>query len=187
MSKYEVTQEQWFKIMGENPSSEKGRKLPVTFVSWHACQEFIKKLNAKTNGGYRLPTEAEWEYACRAGTTTAYSFGDKITPKDANYKDSEIGKPVAVGIYKPNEFGLYDMHGNVWEWCEDRYDRFLPADYPAGAVTDPKGAATGGYRVLRGGSFYGNAWDARSSRRLKQLLTDPSESVTVGLRLARTP
>jgi formylglycine-generating enzyme len=111
-------------------------------------KEFIKKLNAKTDGGYRLPTEAEWEYACRAGTSTAYSFGDKITPKDANYDDSEIGKPVVVGSYKPNAFGLYDMHGNVWEWCENWY-----GDYPAGAVTDPKGPAKGEYRVLRGGSF----------------------------------
>ena len=115
MGKYEVTQEQWESVMGKNPSKVKEAKLPVTRASWDDCQEFIKKLNANTNGGYRLPTEAEWEYACRAGTTTAYSFGDAITPKDANYRDSKIGEPVAVGSYKPNAFGIYDMHGNVWE------------------------------------------------------------------------
>ena len=180
MGKYEVTQEQWFEIMGGNPSKEKGRMLPVTNVSWNDCQDFIKKLNAKTNGGYRLPTEAEWEYACRAGTTTKYSVGDKITPKDANYRDSKIGEPVAVGSYKPNVFGLYDMHGNVWEWCEDWH-----YDYPSGAVTDPKGPATGSVRVLRGGSFDSNGLDARSSLRV---VNEPSfRLVDFGFRLARTP
>ena len=181
MGKYEVTQEQWFEIMGENPSREKGRKLPVTNVSWEDCQEFIKKLNAKTDGGYRLPTESEWEYACRAGTTTAYSFGDKITPKDANYIGSEIGKPVAVGSYKPNAFGLYDMHGNVWECSEDWY-----GNYPAGAVIDPKGPATGKYRVLRGGSFYHAASTARSSFRYDGGAPSDRGSRS-GFRLARTP
>ena len=180
MGKYEVTQEQWFEIMGENPSREKGRKLPVTNVSWEDCQEFIKKLNAKTDGGYRLPTESEWEYACRAGTTTAYSFGDKITPKDANYIGSEIGKPVAVGSYKPNAFGLYDMHGNVWECSEDWY-----GNYPAGAVIDPKGPATGKYRVLRGGSFNYYVSYARSSCLF--LNTPTFRYNYVGFRLARTP
>ena len=180
MGKYEVTQEQWFEIMGENPSREKGRKLPVTNVSWEDCQEFIKKLNAKTDGGYRLPTESEWEYACRAGTTTAYSFGDKITPKDANYIGSEIGKPVAVGSYKPNAFGLYDMHGNVWECSEDWY-----GNYPAGAVIDPKGPATGKYRVLRGGSFNYYVSSARSSCLF--LNTPTFRYNYVGFRLARTP
>ena len=90
MGKYEVTQEQWQAVMGNNPSATKGGKLPVTNVSWDDCQDFIKKLNSKTDGGYRLPTDSEWEYACRAGTTTAYSFGDKMTPKDANYDDSKI-------------------------------------------------------------------------------------------------
>ena len=179
MGKYEVTQEQWFEIMGENPSREKGRKLPVTNVSWEDCQEFIKKLNAKTDGGYRLPTESEWEYACRAGTTTAYSFGDKITPKEANYSGSKIDKPVAVGSYKANAFGLYDLHGNVWEWCEDWY-----ADYTAEAVTDPKGPATGEYRVLRGGSFESYGSRVRASRRV---YGTPTIWVSdFGFRLART-
>ncbi len=179
MGKYEVTQEQWFEIMGGNPSKEKGRMLPVTNVSWNDCQDFIKKLNAKTNGGYRLPTEAEWEYACRAGTTTKYSVGDKITPKDANYRDSKIGEPVAVGSYKPNAFGLYDMHGNVWEWCED-----WKVDYQAGAVTDPKGPATGERRVLRGGSFNFYVWNTRSSFRFN--LSPTSRYLFYGFRLART-
>ena len=180
MGKYEVTQEQWEAVMGNNPSRTKGAKLPVTDVSWEDCQEFIKKLNKKTDGGYRLPTESEWEYGCRAGTSTAYSFGDKITPKDANYDDSKLGKPVAVGSYKANAFGLYDMHGNVWEWCEDWY-----GDYPAGAVTDPKGPGTGSSRVLRGRSFNYGGSGARSSGRNYSSPTGRGDFV--GLRLARTP
>ena len=157
MGKYEVTQEQWFEIMGDNPSEKKGRKLPVTNMSWINCQEFIKKLNEKTRGSYRLPTEAEWEYACRAGATTAYSFGDSLMKSDANIDGDSIK---TVGSYKPNAFGLYDMHGNVSEFCEDWY-----GDYQAGAVTDPKGAATGTERVLRGGAFDRNFSDAGSSVR----------------------
>ena len=106
-------------------------------------------MNENTKGGYRLPTEAEWEYACRAGTTTAFSFGDEITPKDANYDDSKIGKPVAVGSYKPNAFGLYDMHGNVWEWCNDWF-----GDYNLKDNKDPQGISNGERKVVRGGSFF---------------------------------
>jgi formylglycine-generating enzyme required for sulfatase activity len=181
MGKYEVTQEQYKAVMGKNPSRTKGAKLPVTKVSWEDCQEFIKKLNKKTNGGYRLPTEAEWEYACRAGTTTVYSFGDKITPKDANYLDSVIGKSVAVGSYKPNAFGLYDMHGNVFEWCEDWLGK-----YPF-AVTDPKGPATGVSRVSRGGSFSDLESNARSSDRGNYLYSPTDRLRSSGFRLARTP
>ena len=179
MGKYEVTQEQWESVMGNNPSDTKGTNLPVTDVSWNDCQEFIKKLNGITKGKYRLPTEAEWEYACRAGITTAYSFGAKITPKDANYDDSGIGKPIEVGSYKPNTFGLYDMHGNVWEWCED-----WKADYPKGAVIDPNGPAKREYRVLRGGSFNGYVSGARSSSR--GYYSPTIRSYIVGFRLART-
>ena len=187
MGKNEVTQEQWESVMGTgflwfggNPSTNKGAKLPVTNVSWKDCQEFIKKLNAKTKGGYRLPTEAEWEYACRAGTSTAYSLGDNIAPKDANYSDSNKKKSVKVGDYKPNAFGLFDMHGNVSEWCEDWYD-----DYPAGAATDPKGPATGETRVLRGGSFNNVGLETRSSFRHG---VPPHFSFdNFGFRLARTP
>jgi len=162
--------------MGNNPSSCIGAKLPVIDVSWEKCQDFIKKLNAKTNDGYRLPTEAEWEYSCRAGTTTAYSVGDILTKNDANIEGGIIK---AVGSYRPNAFGLYDMHGNVWEWCEDWWE-----DYPVGAVTDPKGPATGEYRVLRGGSFVINASKARSSFRL--IGSPPYRYVSNGFRLART-
>ena len=178
LGKYEVTQEQWESVMGNNPSSRtKGAKLPVTDVSWEDCQEFIKKLNASTKGGYRLPTEAEWEYACRAGTTTAYSYGDSLTKTDANIDGLSIS---AVGSYKPNSFGLYDIHGNVWEWCEDWY-----GDYPAGAVTDPKGPAKGEYRVLRGGSFNFYESNARSSNRYYYPPT--LRLFNYGFRLARTP
>ena len=180
MGKYEVTQDQWFEIMGENPSREKGRKLPVTDVTWKDCQEFIKKLNAKTNGVYRLPTEAEWEYACRAGTTTAYSFGDQITPKDANYDDSKIGKPVAAGSYKPNAFGLYDMHGNVWEWCEDWY-----GDYPAGPVIDPRGTARGETHVLRGGAFKAFEYNPASHSSLRYHFPLFGRLNIIGFRLVR--
>ncbi len=154
-----MTQEQYEAVMGNNPSRKtKGLKLPVTGVSWEGCQEFIKKLNKKNTGAYRLPTEAEWEYACRAGTTTVYSFGDKIMPQDANYESSKIAKPVEVGSYKPNAFGLYDMHGNVWEWCED-----WKKDYQIKSVKDPKGPAFGENRVLRGGSFISPDLSASSS------------------------
>ena len=181
MGKYEVTQEQWESVMGSNPSSRtKGAKLPVTDVSWNDCQDFIKKLNAKTDGGYRLPTEAEFEYACRAGTTTAYSFGDSLTKSDANNGEGSAGSIKEVGSYKANAFGLHDMHGNVWEWCEDWYDY-----YSREAVKDPKGAPTGTTRVLRGGSFYTGGSAAGSSFRL---LNAPSlRDFYSGLRLARNP
>jgi formylglycine-generating enzyme required for sulfatase activity len=183
MGKYAVTQEQWQAVMGNNISYFKGAKSPVNQISWNDCKEFIKKLNAKTDGGYRLPTEAEWEYACRARTTSEYSFGDYITPRNANYDESNIGKPVAVGNYKPNDFGLYDMHGNVWEWCED-----FKSDYLAGAVIDPKGPATGTNRVLRGGSFanYEGALNVRSSYRLDDF-TPSYQDKDFGFRLVKTP
>jgi len=181
MGKYEVTQHQWEEVMGNSPSYYKGAKLPVHNVSWNECQEFIQKFNSKGKGGYRLPTEAEWEYAARARTTMAYSFGDSITHQEANYRGSKIGKPVPVGSYKANAFGLYDMHGNVWEWCEDKY-----GEYYKDAITDPRSCDFGVHCVLRGGSFY---YDARSAR-----LADRSgnyspvdRSGNVGFRLARTP
>ena len=177
MGKYEVTQEQWQAVMGKNFSETKGTRLPVAYVSWNDCQDFIKRLNAKTNGGYRLPTEAEWEYACRAGTTTAYSYGDNITKIDANYGPE--GKSVEVGSYKANAFGLYDMHGNVLEWCEDR-----SGEYPAGAATDPKGPVTGKGRDLRGGSFYQEFWAARSC--LRNFSFQSTRENHFGFRLAMT-
>jgi len=181
MGKYEVTQEQWLIVMANNPSRVKGAILPVTNVSWNDCQDFIKKLNVRMNGVYRLPTEAEWEYACRAGTTTAYSFGDNITSKNANYEDSKIGKPIAVGSYKPNAFGLYDVHGNAFEWCEDWF-----GVYPAGVVTDPKGPATGIYRWMRGGAFLYPDSSARSSSRVHYSAPTFRNDLS-GFRLVKTP
>jgi formylglycine-generating enzyme required for sulfatase activity len=181
IGKYEVTQEQWQSVMGSNPSSRiKGEKLPVTNVSWEDCQEFIKKLNAKTNGGYRLPTEAEWEYACRAGTNTAYSFGDSLTKNDANYGGPKEENIKAAGSYNANAFGLYDMHGNVWEWCEDWL-----GDYPAEAVKNPRGPAKGTSRMLRGGAFTNNVSEARCSYRINNI-SPSSWHVNVGFRLARS-
>lgn len=150
MSKYPVTQEQYRAIMGENPSYFKdGDQLPVEQVSWDDAREFCQKLSEQTGKEYRLPTEAEWEYACRAGTTTKYYFGDDITEQQANY-GSYIRKTTIVGKYPPNDFGLYDMHGNVWEWCEDDWHD----DYE-GAPTD--GSAwvpeRNDRKVARGGSW----------------------------------
>ena len=157
----EVNQGQWEAVMGNNPSRFKdcGRNCPVERVSWNDIQEFIKKLNAREGANiYRLPTEAEWEYAARAGTTTPFSFGSCLSTDQANYNGNypmpgcskgryrEMTVPVAS--FSPNAWGLYDMHGNVWEWCQDWF-----GDYPSGAVTDPAGAKSGSVRVLRGGSW----------------------------------
>ena len=177
MGKHEVTQEQWDAVMINNRSFYRGPKLPVTSVSWENCQEFIKKLNAKTSGGYRLPTEAEWEYSCRAGTTTAYSYGDSITKNDSNVEGLSTK---VVGSYKPNTFGLYDMHGNVWEWCED-----WKVDYPKEAVIDPKGPEAGKNRVLRGGSFTGVGMHSRSANWFDNLPSTWNIDY-LGFRLAKT-
>jgi len=177
MGKYEVTQEQWKAVMGKNPSQIKGNTFPVTDVSWNDCQNFIKKLNSITEGGYRLPTEAEWEYACRAGTTTAYFFGGSLAENDANINGERIK---SVGSYKPNAFGLYDMHGNVFEICNDWY-----AKYPTGVIIDPKGPAKGKEHIERGGAVGFTPYIARSSRRGKG--GDPNHSsYTTGFRLVKT-
>ena len=184
LGKFTITQEQWKLLMRKSPggwSLPKGDHLPITYLSWVDCQEFIKKLNASTKGGYRLPTEAEWEYACRAGTKTMYSFGDEITPNNANYDDSDKGKPVTGGSYKPNAFGLYDMHGNVKEWCEDWHD-----DYPTKPMKDPQGPKIRGERVLRGGSYDYFESDARSSVRYSGYDDDDDYEGVRGFRLVRT-
>jgi formylglycine-generating enzyme required for sulfatase activity len=177
MGKYPVTQAQWQAVMGTNPSYFKNcDQCPVENVSWNDAQEFIRKLNALNDGHtYRLPSEAEWEYACRAGTTTAFSFGDSLSSTQANFdgeypygnasKGEYKQKTVPVGSYQPNAFGLYDMHGNVWEWCEDIYaDSYegLPTD---GSANMSKGDSS--LRVLRGGGWFNYGWLLRSADRLR--------------------
>jgi formylglycine-generating enzyme required for sulfatase activity len=146
----EVTQAQYEAIMGSNPSFYKDTTNPVDKVSWNDAAEFCKKISEKTRQAVRLPTEAEWEYACRAGTAKAFSFGedDRALGDYAWYPGNSGGKTHPVGQKKPNAWGLHDMHGNVWEWCADWY-----GEYPNGEVTDPQGPASGTSRVLRGGSY----------------------------------
>lgn len=151
-------------------------------MSWEDCQEFIKKLNETTKSKYRLPTEAEWEYACRAGTKTAYSLGDKITPQNANIFESKIGSPVEVGKYEPNAFRLHDMHANVREWCQDWL-----ADYPPGAVTDPGGPPRGEHRLLRSSSFYSNVDKAFARSSFRNAGTPSTQAPANGFRLAMNP
>jgi formylglycine-generating enzyme required for sulfatase activity len=122
MSKYEITQAQWVAVMGSNPSHFSDCKnCPVEKVSWNEVQIFIATLNQQTGKTYRLPTEAEWEYACRAGTATAYNTGSSLRISQANFDDGYHYRPIAVGSYAPNAWGLYDMHGNVSEWTSDLY------------------------------------------------------------------
>ena len=146
---HEVTQQQYEKVIGENPSEFKGAGNPVETVSWDDAVEFCKKLSAKEGKTYRLPTEAEWEYACRAGTTTQWSCGDESTLRDyAWYGDNSELATHGVGDRMPNSWGLCDMHGNVDEWCEDWFGH-----YPAEHVTNPRGPSQATYRVLRGGCW----------------------------------
>jgi formylglycine-generating enzyme required for sulfatase activity len=152
---YPVTQSKYQRIMGSNPSYFKGDRHPVEQVSWEDATEFIKKLNGlseeRTAGRfYRLPTESEWEYACRAGSRRAYCFGDGEARlgEYAWYKSNSGNGTQEVGQKAANAWGLYDMHGNVWEWCSD-----WKGDYPSGTVRDPKGPSTGSFRVSRGGSW----------------------------------
>lgn len=147
---FEVTQEQWQTVMGSNPSTFKGPKLPVETVSWNDCQSFLIKLKERTGRKFALPTEAQWEYACRAGTTTRYSFGDAEDSFDEYvwFMGNSENTTHPVGEKKPNPWGLYDIHGNVMEWCADGY-----APYPSGDVTDPQGALLGSSRVVRGGDW----------------------------------
>jgi formylglycine-generating enzyme required for sulfatase activity len=164
---YEVTQEQYEKVMGTKPSKFKAPQNPVEKVDWNNAVEFCRKLSSlpeeKAAGYvYRLPTEAEWEYACRAGTTTTYSFGDsELELGDYAWYGNFRGTTHPVGQKKPNPWGLYDMHGNVFEWCQDWY-----GDYPSGSVMDPTGAASGSLRVGRGGCWLLNSDYCRSARRL---------------------
>lgn len=159
---YEVTQEQYEQVIGKNPSRFKGADHPVVSVSWNNAVEFCKKLSEKEGKTYRLPTEAEWEYACRAGSTTEYYWGNRFDGKYAWYRDNSGGKTNKIGTREPNKWGLYDMSGNVWEWCQDWYK----SGYPTGEQVDPKGPAGSNSRVFRGGSYEEDAISFRSSSRL---------------------
>ena len=182
LSAYEVTQDQYERVMGKNPSDDKGANKPVETVSWNDAVEFCRKLSAQEGEEYRLPTEAEWEYACRAGTTTAYSFGyDAYRLSDyAWYSENSGSTPHAVGLKLPNAWGLYDMYGNVLEWCQDWHGSYGKET----VVIDPTGPASGEHRVLRGGSFVFPPGIVRSAVRAISL--PDHRSVNVGFRLART-
>jgi formylglycine-generating enzyme required for sulfatase activity len=167
MGKYKVTQDQWDALMGSNSSAFRGPKYPVNAVSWDNCQAFIKKLNDKfrpQGGKFHLPTEAQWEYACRAGSTTQWSFGDDVSKLGdyAWYQGNAEEAIHPLGLKKPNAWGLYDIHGDLWEWCADTYDRRY---YSVSPTDDPVGPSTAGYRVLRGGSWNVGPEYARSARR----------------------
>ena len=183
------TQALWQALIGGNPSRfQENQNNPVEQVSWDTVQDFIAKLNGLVPGlNARLPTEAEWEYACRAGTTTPFSFGGNITPDLVNYNgnypyaDGEKGlnreKTVPVKSLPPNPWGLYEMHGNVWEWCDDWF-----GDYGSAAQIDPKGPAMGAYRVLRGGSWFSDGRYVRSAYRFRY--GPDGRSSIIGFRLA---
>ena len=190
MQRTEVTQKQWSRVMGANPSLFKncGNDCPVEFVSWKDCQEFVRHLNQQEESKkYRLPTEAEWEYACRAGSSSAFANGpvtqtgcayDKHLDAIGWYCGNSGRRPHAAAKKIPNAFGLYDMHGNVWEWVEDWYGA-----YPSEAVTDPTGPASGSSRVLRGGGWHEDVEGCRSAVRLGR--PPDSKAGTLGFRLAR--
>ncbi len=178
MQTTEVTLEQWRSLMGKKMiGSRKGSdNSPVTQVSWFDCMEFIKRINQFGEGRYRLPTEAEWEYAARAGSKTAFCWGDTMDCDKAMYGNNtmkhdvcrlyikslklKLDQAAPVKNYAPNAWGLYDMHGNVWEWVMDRY-----GDYGTTSVTDPRGPKSGTMRVRRGGSWFGNGNLCRSANR----------------------
>jgi formylglycine-generating enzyme required for sulfatase activity len=192
---FEVTQDEYGLVTGNHPSehSPSGRRrrmdgnpysghFPVTNVTWNDAEEFCRRLSAlpeeiEAGRRYRLPTEAEWEYACRGGSTTVFAFGDSLSAGQANIKGTEPygngapgiawRRPRAVGSYPPNDFGIYDMHGNAWEWCRDWY-----APYDQSALTeDPAGPVEGTKKVLRGSCCYLAAHFARSARRNSEAAT----------------
>jgi len=175
----EVTQALWQAVMGNNPSNWKGSNLPVEQVSWEDCQNFVRELNRMTGKNFRLPTEAEWEFAARSGNkTTGYKYsGSNAINKVAWYTSNSGSRTHEVKTKSPNELGIYDMSGNVWEWCQDWY-----GDYSSSPQTNPTGASSGSYRVFRGGSWINLAGDCRVSFRSGDA---PSlQRSNLGLRLA---
>lgn len=185
---YEVTQAQWQAVMGENPAVFKrgtdAPQRPVESVSWEDCQRFIAKLGVLGLGKFRLPTEAEWEHAARAGTTTRYPWGDDLKEVEthahswANSRSYAVTHP--VGTKRPNGWGLFDMHGGVWEWCSDWY-----GPYSDGAQRDPTGPASGRERVFRGGSWFDFPVSLRSANRHRH--APDGRYTAIGLRLVWLP
>lgn len=180
MGQFDITQEQWQAVMGNNPSHAQvaGPTGPVEQVSWKDVQVFLAKVNTmQTRWTVRLPTEAEWEYAARAGST-----GETYGPLDdiAWYKANGDGATHPVGQKKPNAFGLYDMLGNVWQWCQDWF-----GPYPSDAVTDPQGAPAGDKHPTRGGCYYCDAIHERAARRNRDL--EDHLSLTIGFRIVAVP
>jgi formylglycine-generating enzyme required for sulfatase activity len=189
---HEVTQSQYEKVMDENPSRFKSSTNPVEQVSWSDAVEFCKKLSEKEGRTYRLPTEAEWEYACRAGTTTPFSFGSVLNGKQANCngngpygtetKGPYLKQTETVGSYAANAWGLYDMPGNVWEWCSDWKDSDYYEDSP---TDDPEGPSSGSHRVTRGGCWGSGARRCRSAERFR--LSPGYRGGDFGFRVALVP
>ncbi len=189
MQKTSVTQGQWKAVMGNNPSSFPGGgdDCPIESISWDECQGFIRRLNAGKAGIYRLPTEAEWEYACRAGSSTPFCNGeiselycahDPLLSEVGWYCGNSGRKSRPVAQKSPNAWGLYDMHGNVSEWCQDWY-----GEYGSDSQTDPCGPKSGSAKVIRGGSWFGNAKNCRSASRFHW--PPNSRSEFIGFRLVK--
>ncbi|BCS34109.1 hypothetical protein TBR22_A33380 [Luteitalea sp. TBR-22] len=182
---HEVTQAQWRTVMGTAPSHFRGDDLPVERVSWHDVQAFVARLSALSPGPrFRLPTEAEWEYACRAGSRTAYAWGDTLSLEEANVAVLERGalggrrRTTPVATFRPNAWGLYDMHGNVWEWTEDAH-----CAYGTAPARDPVGRCNAATKVIRGGSWYFAADSARCGLRYTHRPKDVGFSL--GVRVVR--
>ncbi|MDC0292966.1 formylglycine-generating enzyme family protein [Verrucomicrobia bacterium] len=190
LGKTEVTQSQWEAVMGNNPSRFKGDDLPMTNINWHDAVDFCEKLNAIKHDtlpdGYRytLPTEAQWEYACRAGTTTRFCYGDDYNQlgQYAWNEDNSSDKTHPVGEKQPNDWGLHDMHGNVWEWCLDGYSD----SYLEGSVSDPQNFKISSFQVVRGGSWFSIARYCRSLSRSKNP-PNRTRLGNLGFRIALSP
>jgi len=187
LGKFAVTQTQWQQIMGSNPSKFLGGDRPIEQLDWFMAQEFTQRLAQHTGRQYRLPSEAEWEYACRAGTQTAYTFGDKEAELAtyAWYSTNAENQTHPVGQKQPNAWGLYDMHGNIWEWCEDDWldsYRNAPID---GSPVRGRGDRSNLLKIVRGGSWLNNPWNCRSASRGGLGNGNGSDrSINPGLRLA---